>query len=144
MYWEHSLMPMDLSNTLQWCIRHSRLLVEDVFRALFVVNSVSLWTLENGIALSLKHQSRSIHALIIDPPHHLACHHHHHHHTHTHTHTHFSSHNVNGSGGFDGEGSSGSHRCPVLLTLHGTSISAADSADAYKVMLKGETEYTFG
>lgn len=34
--------------------------------------------------------------------------------------------------------------CPVLLTLHGTSISASDSADAYKMMKPGASEYTFG
>lgn len=34
--------------------------------------------------------------------------------------------------------------CPVLLTLHGTSISASDSADAFKMMKPGDTDYTFG
>ncbi|CAE8684080.1 unnamed protein product, partial [Polarella glacialis] len=32
--------------------------------------------------------------------------------------------------------------CPVLLTLHGTSISASDSADSYKAKL--DTDYRFG
>lgn len=36
------------------------------------------------------------------------------------------------------------NQCPVLITLHGTSITASNSADAYKVMPKGETSYTFG
>lgn len=34
--------------------------------------------------------------------------------------------------------------CPILLTLHGTGISASDSADAFKVMHQGDSEYTFG
>ena len=34
--------------------------------------------------------------------------------------------------------------CPILLTLHGTSISASDSADAFKVKYKGDSDYTFG
>ncbi|KAK3251372.1 hypothetical protein CYMTET_39286 [Cymbomonas tetramitiformis] len=34
--------------------------------------------------------------------------------------------------------------CPVLLTLHGTGISASDSADAYKMKHRGHDEYTFG
>eukprot|EP00041_Stephanoeca_diplocostata_P021451 m.500089 g.500089 ORF g.500089 m.500089 type:complete len:980 (-) comp21830_c0_seq2:232-3171(-) len=34
--------------------------------------------------------------------------------------------------------------CPVLLTLHGTGISASDSADAFKVIEKGDSDYTFG
>ncbi|KAL3930222.1 MAG: hypothetical protein SGPRY_001632 [Prymnesium sp.] len=35
--------------------------------------------------------------------------------------------------------------CPVLLTLHGTSIPVRDSADAYKRKVKpSDAEYTFG
>lgn len=40
--------------------------------------------------------------------------------------------------------SCGSGGCPVLITLHGTSISASDSADSYKVKTKGDTDYRFG
>lgn len=34
--------------------------------------------------------------------------------------------------------------CPVLVNMHGTGISASDSADGFKRMEKGATEYTFG
>eukprot|EP00927_Polykrikos_kofoidii_P034514 TRINITY_DN29275_c0_g1_i1.p1 TRINITY_DN29275_c0_g1~~TRINITY_DN29275_c0_g1_i1.p1 ORF type:complete len:1064 (+),score=172.94 TRINITY_DN29275_c0_g1_i1:62-3193(+) len=34
--------------------------------------------------------------------------------------------------------------CPVLLTLHGTSISASDSADAYKAKGSRDKDYRFG
>ena len=34
--------------------------------------------------------------------------------------------------------------CPVLLNAHGTGISASDSADSFKFMKKGDSEYTFG
>jgi hypothetical protein len=33
---------------------------------------------------------------------------------------------------------------PVLLSLHGSGITAQSHADAYKIMLPGNTEYTFG
>ena len=37
------------------------------------------------------------------------------------------------------------HGCPVLATLHGTSIPVRDSADAYKRKLQpSDPEYTFG
>ena len=34
--------------------------------------------------------------------------------------------------------------CPVLVNMHGTGISASDSADGFKMMKEGDSEYTFG
>ena len=38
----------------------------------------------------------------------------------------------------------GTDGCPVLVNMHGTGISASDSADGFKRMKPGDTEYTFG
>ena len=43
-----------------------------------------------------------------------------------------------------GDRSCDGNGCPVLVTLSGTSITASDSADSYKVKFSGDKDYRFG